>query len=155
VVAEAKGGSGFSRLARQPKPTEGRRTITLSLEVAFGEGAAGAALEVSLEGEGLAVVCEPDGDDEFPRAVPGRVRRLPAVVLREALVGVVGDADVVEVGSAEALKDIDRFQRSASAKATADGLRLARGRRGKRRLGVLPGWLASRSRPKVGEGWSG
>jgi len=41
------------------------------------------------------VVGEPDADDDLPGAMPGRVGRLPAVVLAKTVVGVVRDAGVI------------------------------------------------------------
>jgi hypothetical protein len=75
--------------------------------VSLGEGSAGAGLEIPLEGDGLAVVVEPDRYDALPRDELARVRRLARIVLLQASWQVLGGTDVVFLRTGQAAEQID------------------------------------------------
>jgi hypothetical protein len=60
--------------------------MALLLEVALGEGATGAGLEVAFEGGGFVYVREPEGSAEAPRTIARGRGEVAGVVAAEAVV---------------------------------------------------------------------
>jgi hypothetical protein len=78
-----------------------------SSEVALGERATGAGLEVGLEAGGGSGVCKLDRQEQRPRSVIPCDARRTGVVPMKALGDVAGEADVVALGMDVAAENID------------------------------------------------